>query len=135
MTRWLYPLVPTVLVTAALSACAPTIQHTAMMPAMFHEATLIREVAVLPFDGREGTEFALEIEGALSGIRVSQRPFFTVLERAKLEKVLSEMKLSQSGLVDEKTGRKYRGKTSLSVAAFSGRAARVFPHRRSGGPA
>jgi len=106
-----------------------------MMPAMFHEATLIREVAVLPFDGREGTEFALEIEGALSGIRVSQRPFFTVLERAKLEKVLSEMKLSQSGLVDEKTGRKYRGKTSLSVAAFSGRAARVFPHRRSGGPA
>jgi len=84
-----------------LSACATSIKTTALMPARYHEAAVLKEVAVLPFDGRGGREFANEIEGTLGSINIGDKQYFTLVERTKIDKIMNELKFSQSGLVDE----------------------------------
>lgn len=88
---------------SVLSACAaPAIKTTALVPARFHEVTRIKEVAVLPFDGPRGREFAAEIEGVLTSINVDGKQYFTLIDRTKLNRTLKEQELSQTGVIDEK---------------------------------
>lgn len=84
-----------------LNACATSIKTTALVPARYHEAAILKEVAVLPFDGVGGREFANEIEGTLGSINIGDKQYFTLVERTKINKVMDELKFSQSGLVDE----------------------------------
>ena len=92
---------------ALLTSCAPpTIKTTALLPARSHEASLLKEVAVLPFDGPDGHKFASEIEATLASINVGGGQYFSVVDRMKLDKVLQEMGLAHSGLVDESTATK-----------------------------
>lgn len=86
-----------------LSGCATKIRINMLQPAQYHEASLTKAVAVLPFSGPEGREFAAELESVLSGIGIDDKQYFTLVDRASIDKVISEMKFSQSGLVDEKT--------------------------------
>jgi hypothetical protein len=86
-----------------LSSCAaPSIRTTALVPARFHEATKIREVAVLPFDGHTGREFSAEIEGTITSIHIDNKQYFTLIDRTRLNRILKEQELSQTGLVDER---------------------------------
>lgn len=85
------------------SGCATKVRINMLQPAQYHDASLTKAVAVLPFSGPEGREFAAELESVLSGIGIDDKQYFTLVDRASLDKVLSEMKFSQSGLVDEKT--------------------------------
>lgn len=90
--------------TLILSACAaPAIKTNSLIPARFHEATTLREVAVLPFDGPGGKEFAAEIEAILASVNIDDKQYFKMIDRTKLEKILKEQALSQSGSVDEST--------------------------------
>lgn len=94
-------------ISLAVVACAsPAIKTTALVPAKFHEAAKLKEVAVLPFDGPGGKEFAAEIEGVLANINIGDKQYFTLVDRTTLERVISEMKLSQSALVDPATAAK-----------------------------
>jgi curli biogenesis system outer membrane secretion channel CsgG len=86
-----------------LCGCATKIRVNMLQPAQYHEASLTKAVAVLPFNGPGGTEFAAEIEGVLAGIGIDDKPYFTLVDRASVDKIISEMKFSQSGLVDPKT--------------------------------
>jgi len=86
-----------------MSGCATKVRINMLEPAQYHEASLTKAVAVLPFSGPEGREFAAELESVLSGVGIDDKPYFTLVDRASIDKVVSEMKLSQSGLVDEKT--------------------------------
>ena len=83
--------------------CATKIPVNMMQPAEFHQASLTKAVAVLPFNGSGGTEFASELEGLLASIDIGGNPYFTLVDRASLDKIISEMKLSQSALVDQNT--------------------------------
>ena len=74
-----------------------------LQPAQYHEASLTKAVAVLPFNGPGGREFAAELESVLAGIGIDDKPYFTLVDRATIDKVVSEMKFSHSGLVDERT--------------------------------
>jgi hypothetical protein len=87
----------------AFSGCATKIKVNMLQPAQYHEASLTKAVAVLPFNGPGGREFAAEIEGVLAGIGIDDKQYFTLVDRASVDKVISEMKFSQSGLVDQKT--------------------------------
>jgi tetratricopeptide (TPR) repeat protein len=87
----------------AVSGCATKIKVNMLQPAQYHEASLTKAVAVLPFSGPGGQEFAAEIEGVLAGIGIDDKQYFTLVDRASVDKVISEMKFSQSGLVDSKT--------------------------------
>ncbi len=94
-----------VMITGLLlaSGCATKVRVNMLQPAQYHEASLTKNVAVLPFSGHGGKAFAAELESVLSGIGIDDKPFFTLVDRASIDNVISEMKLSQSGLVDEKT--------------------------------
>jgi len=83
-----------------LAGCAAKVPVNMLKPARHHEAAMARTVAVLPFEGREGQEFASEIESVLGSITLDGKPYFTLVERASLDKIISELKFSQSGLVD-----------------------------------
>jgi tetratricopeptide (TPR) repeat protein len=89
-----------------ISGCATKIKVNMLQPAQYHEASLTKAVAVLPFSGPGGQEFAAELEGVLSGIGIDDKQYFTLVDRASIDKTISEMKLSQSGLVDQKTAAK-----------------------------
>ena len=96
-----------VLISSMLFSCAaPAVKTTTLIPARFHEATKLREVAVLPFDGHYGREFAAEIEGVIGSINVDNKQYFTLIERTKIEKILKEQELSQTGIMDETTAAK-----------------------------
>lgn len=81
--------------------CATKIKVNMLEPAQYHEASMTRTIAVLPFSGPGGAEFASEIEGVLGGISIDGKPYFTLVDRAQIDKIMSEMKFSQSGLVDQ----------------------------------
>jgi len=91
------------LLTSLLPGCATKVKINMIQPAQYHEASLTKAVAVLPFTGPEGKEFAAEIEGVIAGIGIDDKRYFTLVDRTELDKTISEMKLTQSGLVDQKT--------------------------------
>jgi len=95
------------LVSITSLACAPpALKTTALMPAKFHEAAKLKEIAVLPFDGPGGREFAAEIEGTLAAVTIDAKQYFSLIDRTKTEKILQEQVLSQTGIVDETTAAK-----------------------------
>lgn len=84
-------------------SCAPKVQTQVLMPARFSEAAQYRKIAVLPFDSPRNSKlsgFHLEVESALAGVHVDGRPFFELLDRTTIEKVLQEHRLSLSALMD-----------------------------------
>lgn len=88
------------------TACAPksvNIRVTALVPARFHEATKVKEIAVLPFDGPEGMGFSSELEALLTNVAIGEKSYFTIVDRVRLNQVISEMKLSHSSLVNPDT--------------------------------
>jgi len=86
-----------------LSGCATRVPITMLKPGNYHQAATAKTVAVLPFNGPGGRNFASEIEAVLAGVEIQGKPYFTLLDRGKIDKVLSELKLSQSGLIDQTT--------------------------------
>jgi hypothetical protein len=69
------------LISSILFSCAtPAVKTTTLIPARFHEATKLKEVAVLPFDGQTGREFAAEIEGTIASINVDNKQYFTLIK-------------------------------------------------------
>ncbi len=97
-----------------LACAAPTkIDTSVVLPARFHEATTIRDIAVLPFAGPDGAAFTAEIEEVLATVRIDERPYFKLVDRTNLDKILSEMKLSMSGMFDQETA----GKVGKMVGA------------------
>ncbi|MBI5888025.1 MAG: hypothetical protein HZB82_04845 [Deltaproteobacteria bacterium] len=98
----------------------PRVAITALRPAAFHEASKLKNVAVLPFDGNGGEDFAAKFEAMLSGINVADKQFFTVVERSKLENISDkELKLAQTGIVDAKTAAKI-GRAIGAKGVFTG---------------
>lgn len=87
----------------AITGCATKVKVNMLKPAQYHEASLTKAVAVLPFSGPGGREFAAELEGVLAGIGIDDKQYFTLVDRASVDKSISEMQFSQSGLVDQKT--------------------------------
>jgi tetratricopeptide (TPR) repeat protein len=94
------------LVAGLLAGCATKINMTMLLPAQYHEASLTKSVAVLPFNGPDGEAAAVELEGVLAGVNIDDKQYFTVVDRSAIDKTVSELKLGQSGLVDERTAAK-----------------------------
>lgn len=86
-----------------LTGCAPKISMCKLIPGGVTEAAQMKKIAVAPFDGNFGTEFSVELESSLASIRVNDAPFYEVVNRNALDKILEEQKLTMSGLVDTKS--------------------------------
>ena len=89
------------IIVLMLSGCATKIKVNMLQPAQYHEASLTKTIAVLPFGGPEGRAFTAEIEGVLAGIGIDDKPYFTLVDHTSLDKTINEMQLSPSGMVDQ----------------------------------
>lgn len=95
-----------IVVAMLLVSCAtrpPHVIATSVSPAKYSEATKLRRVAVVPLDGPRGDEVTSEIESLLVSSTIDEKPYFTVVERDRINEVLRELKLSNSALTDERT--------------------------------
>jgi tetratricopeptide (TPR) repeat protein len=95
-----------ILFTIVTAGCATKVRINMLQPAEYHQASLTKTVAVLPFTGPGGEEFAAEIEGALVSKSIDDKQYFTLVDRASIDKILSEQQFSQSALIDQKTAAK-----------------------------
>lgn len=98
MSLWLAALVPPLLFTVG---CSTTVKTKMLAPARAHEAAQLSRVAVLPFSGATGKQTSIDVEALMVSVQVEGKPFFSVIERAEIEKVAKEHKFQMSGLVDE----------------------------------
>jgi len=102
MRAWFY--VSAMLMLMFCAACSPKvvpIRTVAIMPANNSAATTFREVAILPFDGREGLATSSELEAMLTSIKVGEQPYFRLADRTQLQNIISEIKLSHSGMLTD----------------------------------
>jgi tetratricopeptide (TPR) repeat protein len=88
------------------TGCATKIKINMLQAAEYHQASLTKTVAVLPFTGPGGQEFAAEIEGALASKSIDDKQYFTLVDRASIDKIMSEQQFSQSALIDQATAAK-----------------------------
>lgn len=86
-----------------MSACAPKITETVLMPAGAEGISGIRSIAVLPFDGNYGAKITPSVENVLASAEVQGSRYFTVADRQNLNRIMQEQKLQISGAVDENT--------------------------------
>ncbi len=123
-------LAPVLFLCVALVGCATKVRVNMLQPAAFHEASLTKSVAVVPFSGPDGENFAAEIEGVLGSINIDDRPYFSLVDRRSLDRVISEQKFSQSGLVDPGTAARL-GRMVGAQGIYTGTvtAAEVKDHR------
>ena len=65
----------------------------------------IKKVAVLPFEtgsrNINGREIALEIESYLASAKLNGKPYYDLVSRSDIDKVLKEQKFSYSGLTEK----------------------------------
>ncbi|MFH1935127.1 MAG: CsgG/HfaB family protein [Pseudomonadota bacterium] len=85
------------------TGCATKIKTTMLTPAKSHEASTLKRIAVLPFSGRGDRNLNADIEALLVKIRVNGKPYFSVVERSAIWKIMREQSLHLSGAVDQKT--------------------------------
>ena len=64
------------LITGLLAGCATQIRMNMLLPADYHEASLTKTVAVLPFGGPDGAAATAEFEAVLGGINIDDKRYF-----------------------------------------------------------
>lgn len=96
-----------ILGTCLAVSCAPKVQTNVLMPANHMEASQIKTVAVLPFTvedrliGKESVEFASQVESALASVIIDGKPYFKLIDRLTINRVIQEQKFNMSGLVSQ----------------------------------
>lgn len=104
-----------------LGACAspPVVESDVQLPARVPEAARLTHVAVLGF-GRAGpTDIAPQVEAELSGARLAGNPYFTLVERARMDAAVKELSLASTGLINEATAARV-GKMIAAKGIYTG---------------
>ncbi len=98
-------ILPGILLILALlfTGCATKIKTTMLSPGKAHGMAKVKRIAVLPFSGRGGNEVSADVEALLVSVRVDGKPYFSVIEREALKRVMKEQRLHLTGAVDEAT--------------------------------
>jgi curli biogenesis system outer membrane secretion channel CsgG len=94
------------LLVVAMAGCAPKVKSRVLMPA---EVNLkgYKNVAVIDFDGQgiTGKNISRWLEAALLDAKVGGAPYFKVVTRSQLTKVLKEQEIQMTGLTDPATSK------------------------------
>lgn len=97
----------------------PAITAKKLVPAEV-DVSKFKKIAILDFEGRGGKEIADWMENAIQNVRIGDTPFFDVINRSKMMKLLAEQRLSLTGFVDADQAAKI-GKISGTQAIVVGR--------------
>jgi len=82
--------------------------NTTIKPAKI-DLSRYKKIAVLDFDGTQGKKIASYIESEISKVRINQKPYFNLISRSHLDKVLKEQALHMTGAINPKTASKVGG--------------------------
>ena len=85
------------------AGCATTIKVNVLTPGNVDQATQFKSIAVMPFDGPEGDTFTAVVESTLASVMFDGHQFFQIVDRGSIDRVMSEMKLGMTGIVNEET--------------------------------
>lgn len=88
-----------VVIALLISGCAQKVGIRALEPAAVDRMAATKKVTVTYFDN-DKVGLSDKIEAELAGFRLDGIPYFTMVSRKDFNKVLSEQKLQNSGLVD-----------------------------------
>jgi len=88
-------------VLSALTACGTRVHMRALEPSAVPRATTIKRLSVAKLN-RDTLGVAEQLELSLASVRIEGSPYFTVVSREDLARVLSEQRLQSSGLIDSK---------------------------------
>lgn len=95
-----------VLTAVGLSGCQQVVKvdRQVLIAAESGTATQIRRVAVVPFAVQRGdADIAPEVESMLASVVVNGKPYFTVVERSRIQQVITEMRITEKALFDQAT--------------------------------
>jgi len=84
-----------------ISCSAPVVKTEVLAPARSSEASKIREIAVIPFDGPNGRELSADLGATLAGVILEEKSYFMVVDPTRVEKILKEQGISQTGTMGE----------------------------------
>ena len=93
-------------IVVAGCAAPAKISSEMRMPAKSPDAARLRTIAVMPFESKGQQDVTPEIEALLASIQIEGRPYFTVVERSRLNEALKELRLGESGAIDAATAAK-----------------------------
>ena len=85
-----------------MSGCAQKVTIKVLEPAEIDRATSTKKIAVTEFKN-DKYGVSSKIESNLSRFRIDSKPFFTMVNRSDINKIIKEQKLQNSGLVDTST--------------------------------
>lgn len=124
-----------IVLLALLNGCAaPKITMCKLVPGTVTEASRLKKIAVVPFDGTYGPEFAAELESSLANIRVNDAPFYQVVNRNAIDKVLAEQAFSVTGVVNPRSAVKLGnllGAQGLYVGQITTASHNTTPYKES----
>lgn len=85
-----------------LSGCAQKVQVRALEPAEIDRVASTKKIAVMDFS-RDSVGLSRKIEANLASFKIDAKNYFTMVSRNDLDKIISEQKVQNSGLVNPKT--------------------------------
>lgn len=88
------------LLSSALVGCSTTTKIQYLEPAEIDDVSLLKKIAVDDFK-KDSVGLAGKIETKLSQKKFNNQPYFTVVSRQNLDRILSEQKRQYSGLTNE----------------------------------
>lgn len=93
---------------ALTTGCATKTTIRALEPAEVDRSASLKQIGVLQFDekkyygfGRYGINLATKLEARLTNYRLDDKPYFVIVNRSDLDRVLDEQKLQHSGLFSQ----------------------------------
>ena len=92
------------MLTFAMYGCA-MVKATTIKPAEI-DLSKYKKIAVLDFGGTQGKKISGYIESEISAVRIDQKPYFTLISRSHLDKVLKEQALHMTGVISPQTASK-----------------------------
>lgn len=89
-------------IVSLISGCAQKVMVKSLEPAEISGASHTKKVAVTPFIN-DSVNLSDKIEASISNQKIDDNPFFTVVNRSDLNKIIAEQRIQSSGLLSEKT--------------------------------
>ncbi len=91
-----------VLIVLLLSGCTQKAALKALEPAEVSGAANTKNIAVIPFRN-DCVNLADKIETAIANQRIDDEPYFKLINRSDLSRIIDEQKIQNSALTDEST--------------------------------
>jgi len=91
-----------VIISIFMNGCAQKVRIKALEPAEIDRATTTKKIAVTEFKN-DRVGLSGKIESNLARHKINAKPFFTMISRTDINKIIKEQKLQNSGLVDTST--------------------------------